>query len=387
LFNRTIIGMGLTSFFSDLGHETATAILPLFLASLGAPAAALGVIEGVSDGLSSLAKLGAGWIGDRVSRRKPIVVGGYVLTGVATGLFGFATAWPQVLVSRAVGWLGRGVRGPLRDAMLADAVDPRLRGRAFGVERAGDTLGAVLGPAAAVWLISILTYRQVFLLTLVPGLIAALCFAVLVREHGRTLMRPRRFWAAMGALPRGFRLYLIAVGVFGAGDFAHTLLILRASQALAPALGPVQAGTMAIGLYTVHNVIYAAATVPAGALGDRFGKRRLLVGGYLLAAAMSLGFILASPVWWQFALLFGVGGLYIAVEDTLERAMAADLLPEDMRSMGYGALAAANGLGDFISSVLVGVLWTAVSPAAGFAYAAALSLVGAALVSRARGGG
>jgi MFS family permease len=236
-------------------------------------------------------------------------------------------------------------------------------------------------------LVSALTYRQVFLLTLVPGLMAALCFAVLVREHGRTLMRPRRFWAAMGALPRGFWLYLIAVGVFGAGDFAHTLLILRASQALAPALGPVQAGTMAIGLYTVHNVIYAAATVPAGALGDRFGKRRLLVGGYLLAAAMSLGFILASPVWWQFALLFGVGGLYIAVEDTLERAMAADLLPEDMRSMGYGALAAANGLGDFISSVLVGVLWTAVSPAAGFAYAAALSLVGAALVSRARGGG
>ena len=240
--NRTVLGMGLTSFFSDLGHETASAVLPLFLASLGAPAAALGAIEGVSDGLSSLAKLGAGWIGDRVLHRKPIVVGGYLLTGVATGFFGLATAWPHVLVSRAIGWLGRGVRGPLRDAMLADAVDPRLRGRAFGLERAGDTLGAVLGPAAALWLISALTFRQTFLLTLVPGLVAALCFAILVKEHGRTLIRPRRFWEALGALPPAFQLFVVAVGLFGAGDFAHTLLILRASQALAPSLGPVMAG-------------------------------------------------------------------------------------------------------------------------------------------------
>jgi len=386
-FNRTIIGMGLTSFFSDLGHETATAILPLFLASLGAPAAALGVIEGVSDALSSFAKLGAGWIGDRVASRKPLVVGGYVLTGVATGIFGLATAWPQVLLSRAIGWFGRGVRGPLRDAMLADAVDPALRGRAFGLQGAGDTLGGVLGPAAALLLVSALTYRQTFLLTVIPGLIAALCYAVLVRERGRTRIQPRRFWEALGALPPGFRLFLVAVGLFGAGDFAHTLLILRASQALAPSLGPALAATTAIGLYTLHNAVYAASTLPSGALGDRFGKRGLLVVGYLLAGVMSLGFILASPVWWQFALLFGVGGLYIAIEDTLERAMAADLLPEDMRSTGYGALAAANGLGDFVSSVLVGVLWTTISPAVGFAYAATLSLAGAALVLRVRQGG
>jgi len=236
-------------------------------------------------------------------------------------------------------------------------------------------------------LLSTLTYRQTFLLTLVPGLIAALCFVVLVKEHGRTLMRPRRFWEALGSFPRGFRLFLVAVGLFGAGDFAHTLLILRASQALAPSLGSAKAGTMAIVLYTIHNVVYAASTIPTGALGDRFGKPRVLVGGYLLAAAMSVGFVLSSPTWWQFALLFGMGGLYIAVEDTLERAMAADLLPQDMRSTGYGALAAVNGLGDFVSSVVVGLLWTAASPAAGFAYAAVLSLAGATLVSRVRQGG
>jgi len=214
--------------------------------------------------------------------------------------------------------------------------------------------------------------------------IAALCFLVLVKERVRASIRPRRFGEAIGALPPGFRSYLLAVGLLGAGDFAHTLLILHASQALIPSLGPTRAGAVAIGLYTLHNGVYAAASIPSGMLGDRFGKRRLLVGGYLLAAAMSLGFVLASPLWWQFALLFAVGGLYIAVEDTLERAMAADLLPQDLRSTGYGALAAANGLGDFLSSVLVGVLWTAVSPAAGFLYAGALSLLGAALMSRIR---
>jgi MFS family permease len=124
--NPTVIGMGLTSFFSDLGHETATAVLPLFLASIGAPPAALGVIEGVSDATSSFVKLGAGWIGDRIPRRKPIVVGGYALTGIATTLFGLATAWPHILISRAIGWFGRGIRGPLRDARLASIREARL---------------------------------------------------------------------------------------------------------------------------------------------------------------------------------------------------------------------------------------------------------------------
>jgi MFS family permease len=382
--NRTVIGMGLTSFFSDLGHETATAILPLFLASIGAPPAALGAIEGVSDAASSFVKLGAGWIGDRVRRRKPIIVGGYAVTGIATALFGLATVWPHILVSRAIGWCGRGIRGPLRDAMLSDSVEPRVRGRAFGFERAGDTLGAVVGPVLAILLLSAFTYRQIFLATLLPGLLAALSFAVLVRERGRSSIRPRKFWEALGALPPRFRLFLVGVAIFGAGDFAHTLLILRAAQALTPTLGTAPAGTFAVGLYTVHNVLYAAASYPMGALGDRYDKRAVLAGGYLLAALMSVGFIFAFPSVWMLALLFGVGGLYIAIEDTLERAIAADLLPEDLRSTGYGVLATANGLGDLASSLVVGVLWTVVGPTAGFAYAAGLSVIGAAIVFRVR---
>lgn len=382
--NPAVIGMGLASFFSDLGHETATAILPLFLASIGAPPAALGAIEGVADATSSFVKLGAGWIGDRIPRRKSIVVGGYAFTALATALFALATAWPHILVSRTIGWFGRGIRGPLRDAMLSDSVEPVVRGRAFGFERAGDTLGAVAGPALAVSLLPVFTHRQIFLATLLPGLLAALSFGLLVKERGRLSMRPRKFLEAVGALPPRYRLFLVGVAIFGAGDFAHTLLILRATEALTPSLGAAQAGTIGVGLYTVHNVLYAAASFPIGTLGDRFGKRALLAGGYLLAAVVSVGFVIASPAVWTLALLFALGGLYIAVEDTLERAIAADLLPEDLRSTGYGVLATANGLGDFTSSLIVGLLWTAVGPAAGFAYAAALSVTGAAIVFRVR---
>ncbi len=170
--NRNVASMALASLFSDMGHEMATAILPLFLASIGASAAALGVIEGVADAVSSFVKLGAGWYSDRIGKRKGIAVVGYAATGLTTGLFALATAWPHILIARAAGWLGRGVRGPVRDAILAESVTAENRGRAFGFHRAGDTTGAILGPVIALGLVgAAFTYRQVFLISMIPGLL------------------------------------------------------------------------------------------------------------------------------------------------------------------------------------------------------------------------
>lgn len=229
--NRSILGMALSSLFSDAGHEMATAILPLFLISLGAPASALGIIEGVADATSSFAKLGAGWFSDRIGKRKPIAVTGYLLTGLTTGLFALAVTWPQVLLIRSAGWFGRGIRGPVRDAMLAESVIPEARGRAFGFHRMGDTLGAVLGPALALVALSMLAtqvaveeaYRQIFLISLIPGILSALSFFLLVKEQPR---RPsiKSFVASIQSMPMNFRLFLIGVGVFGIGDFAQTYL-------------------------------------------------------------------------------------------------------------------------------------------------------------------
>lgn len=391
--NRSVVGMAVASFFSDAGHEMATAILPLFLISIGAPPAALGIIEGLADATASFVKMWAGWLSDRLERRKRIAVIGYTLTGITTGMFALATAWPFVLVARMAGWFGRGMRGPVRDAMLAESVAPAARGRAFGFHRAGDTLGAVVGPVIAVTLISLLgaggdrleaAYRDIFWISLVPGLFAALSFVLLVHERRRPAPSATNLFRAVGNLPRRFKLFLVGVAIFGAGDFAHSLLILRATDLLEPSLGPTQAGQLAVGLYVLHNVLYAGMSLPIGTVADRIGKRILLVAGYAAAALMGLGWIVVTPSIAWLALLFALGGIFIAAEDTLEGALAADLLPEPVRGTGYGVLATVNGIGDFASSIVVGALWTGVSPAAGFAYASLLFGLGAIVIYRLR---
>jgi MFS family permease len=378
---RGVFGIGLASLCSDWGHEIGTALLPILLASFGAPAYALGVIEGVADGFSSFAKLAGGWIADRPALRKPVAVTGYLLTGLSTFAFGFVGSWPQVLASHAIGWVGRGARGPARDVLLTDAVAPEQVGRAFGFERTMDTVGAILGPLCATALVALTSVRVAMRWTLFPGALAALAFATLVPsskhlgEH-----HPLPFTTSLKRLPREFRRFLGAVGLFGLGDFAHTLLILRAVQMLTSGYGIVRAGGIAVALYTFHNVIYAAASYPAGTLGDKIGRRGVLIVGYLLAAAMSVGFILAPPRLPELIGLFGLAGLYVAIQDTLEKSVAAQLLPKEIRATGYGVLATVNGLGDFASSIAVGFLWTIISPAAGFAYAAILTAAGGVLL-------
>ncbi|RMF57523.1 MAG: MFS transporter [Calditrichaeota bacterium] len=373
--NRNVLAIGLTSLFSDLGHEVATSILPVFLAGLGAAPWALGVIEGVADGISSIAKLSAGYASDKTGIRKPIAVVGYIVTAVATAGIGLAVVWSHVLVGRVLAWLGRGARSPVRDAILVDSIEPEDYGKSLGFERSLDTLGAIIGPAVAVLLVGILSNRTLLFLTLVPGMIAAGLFAFGVRAAPAT--KPAmHLKVSFRNLPVKFRWFLVAIAIFGVGDFAHTLLILRASQILQPQLGDA-ASQWAIGLYLVHNLLYAGFSTPIGALADRVGKMKVLTAGYLLAAVMNLGFILNPTTVLPLFFLFALGGLFIAVEDALERAVAADLLPEHLRATGFGALAAVNSIGDLASSMLVGFLWAKVSPAAGFGYAAVLSLLGA----------
>ena len=395
--NRNVIGMGLTSLLSDAGHEMATAVLPGFLAVLGVSAAALGTIEGVADSVSSFVKLGAGWLSDRLGHRKPITVGGYFLTGISTSLFAFAYGWSLVLIGRTLGWFGRGIRGPLRDAMLASSVPPEARGKAFGFHRAGDTVGAIIGPLAAVGILSYFhprthdattPFRIIFLLTLIPGLGSGVAFAVLVREKRGTPSR-LAFWASVKELPQSFRRCLWGIGVFGMGDFARSLMILAATQLLTPTRGVGHAAQIAGLLYVGHNLCYAACSYPVGALSDRLGRRDLLAIGYLAGSLTSLGFVAAFL--WQLRVvpyllsLFAIGGFSIAIVDALEKALTADLVHDDLvRGTAYGVLGTVNGVGDLLASVLVGFLWTALSPLAAFGYAALLMAAGATVISRVR---
>lgn len=377
--NRNVIGTGLTSLFSDMGHEMVTSMLPSILAGLGAPPIALGLVEGLSDFASSLLKFWAGWFTDQPSGRpyrKAIVVVGYLATAFKA-LIAFAVTWPQVLLIRVLGWAGRGARGPLRDAILTDSVTPDTYGRGFGFHRSMDTLGAIVGPLLVALLLPRVGHTQTLFVSLIPGLLSVLFFWTLVQDRHARVITPHPFLRAAEHLPRPFLLYVGAVGVFGVGNFAHTFLILRATEALTPQIGGVTASAVAIALYTLHNVLYAAGSFPVGMLADRVGKRGLLAIGYALFALMSVGFATLPLNLATLIPLFVLAGLYIGIVDTVEGSLAAELIPEASRGAGFGLLGGVTGLGDLISSVAVGFIWTRWSPNVAFWYAAVATALGA----------
>jgi MFS family permease len=384
--NRTVLGIGLASLFSDWSHEMATAVMPAFLATMGVAAFWVGLIEGVSDGLSSFAKMASGYYTDKLQRRKPVAVIGYLVTAVGTASFGLATAAWHVLLARAFAWLGRGVRTPVRKALLAGSVTKETYGRAFGFERMMDTLGAIVGPATAFFLLGVFHhhYPSLFAVTLIPSLIAVGLIAFVVREKERKPVAHVSFGEQLRMLPPSFRKFLVAVGLFGAGDFAHTLLILLATQKLAPELGVTKAASIAVGLYVLHNVFYAGFAFVAGWLADRFPKNLVLASGYGLAAVMALAIIFLPLTVWTLAAIFILGGVYVAIEETLEDSFCAELVGEEHHGIAFGTLATVNGVGDFLSSIIVGALWTAFGTSVAFSYSAGLFATGAVLVLRRR---
>lgn len=384
--NRTVLGIGLASLFSDWSHEIATTVMPAFLATMGVAAFWVGLIEGVSDGLSSFSKMASGYYTDKLRRRKPVAVIGYLVTALGTASFGLATAAWHVLAARAFAWLGRGVRTPVRKALLAGAVTKETYGRAFGFERMMDTLGAIVGPATAFFLLGVFNhhYPTLFAVTLIPSLIAVALIAFAVREKERKPVPHVSFGERLRLLPPSFRKFLVAVGLFGAGDFAHTLLILLATQKLTPELGAAKAASFAVGFYVLHNVFYAGFAFIAGWLADRLPKHVVLATGYALAAVMALAIIFLPLTGWTLGGIFVLGGVYVAVEETLEDSFCAELVSEEHHGMAFGTLATVNGVGDFLSSITVGALWTTFGTSVAFGYSAVLFAAGSMLVLRTR---
>lgn len=385
--NRTVLGVGLTSLFSDWSHETATAVLPAFLAAIGAGPVWLGAIEGIADGLSSFAKLASGHFTDRLKHRKPLAVFGYAFTALATASFAFATQAYQVLFARAAAWLGRGVRSPAKKALLAADVPPNAYGRAFGLERLMDTVGAIAGPLTALWLLEATghSFRRVFLWTLLPGLIAVASFWLLVRERPSEPKPARSFLLGLKALPPPFRRFLVGVGIFGAGDFSHSLLILYATKMLTPAHGLARAASLAVGLYTLHNVFYAGSAYASGWLSDHVPHRKIvLAAGYALAAGTAVLLCTGTSALWLLGVIFVLAGLYIGTEEALEDSLAAEFVPKEQHGMAFGTLAAVNAVGDFLSSLFVGFLWSAFNVQTAFAASALLFVIGAILIFRLR---
>jgi MFS family permease len=369
--------VGAASFFSDAGHELTTSVLPAFLTgTLGASAAALGVIDGISDALIGAMKLIGGPMANDPRRRARVASGGYLGTAVATGAIGAAATVWQVGALRAIAWLSRGLRSPARDALLASLSPTSAQGRAFGLERAGDNLGAVAGPLLAAGLVAWVGVRPTLYVAAIPGLLAAVAIIVAARESrhsarpdGRSSARRLDLRALRDA---GTQRALVPVLLFEFGNLATTLLILRATQLLtSPQRSVAAATTMAILIYAGHNVIATLASLVAGRWFDRAGPRVVFATGAVVYVISYCAFAVGPRSAVGVALAFASAGAGIGLAEPTESAVVAQLLPDRLRGSGFGVLGAVQATGDLVATVVAGLLYTLASPAVAFGYAAA----------------
>lgn len=383
---RNITVLAAASFFTDVASEMIYPLLPIFLSTVvGTSVAALGMIEGMAESVSALLRIPAGWWSDRIQRRKPFVVLGYAIAALARPLIGLAQSSGQVAVIRLTDRFGKGIRTAPRDALIADSVAPSQRGLAYGIHRAADSLGAVVGPLIA-WIVLAAGWvelRTLFLYAVIPGAISVVLVLGYVRERapapavsagpGPAEAPARRQPAPLVSLGTPFWRFLIAVFVFTLGASTDAFLLLRASQLGIPtAMVPI--------LWAVLHVVKSSSTAIGGALSDRMGRRPLILMGWAVYALTYLGFAMATEAWQAWA-LFLVYGLYFGLTEGTERAMVADLVPASVNGTAFGWYNAAVGLGALPASALFGVVWQGYgAPAAfvmgaGFATLAALVLL------------
>ena len=376
----SIIAIGLASLLSDACYELIIPLLPAFVTALGGGALAVGLIEGVADAAAAGAKLWGGSLADRTPRRRAWTAAGYVGVGIFMPAIAFAASVPAVLAARAAAWVFRGFRSPIRDTLLVDNTEPKFVNRAFGFQRALDTVGAVIGPAAAMLMVAVhVPLRTVIAFGFIPGLLAGVMY-VFVRERARTPAPSRPLHLVLSELPVAFKQYVVGAGIFGIGNFSATLLVLVAIRALTPAVGSTAAVVYATGMYLAHNVIYASLAYPAGVISERLGSGRMLAIGFGIFVATCAVVALGSTSVPAVAAAFVLAATSIAIVDPMEGAFATSLLPAERRGTGFGLLAAINGVGDLVSSAGVGALWQFANARLAFAAAGVACLIGIFLV-------
>lgn len=370
-----MLALAAVSFLTDVSSEMIYPLLPLFLTgALGVSAAGLGAIEGAAETTASLLKLASGWWSDRVRRRKPLVVAGYALASIARPLVAFAQSAAQVLAIRLTDRVGKGIRNSPRDALIAESVDPSIRGRAFGFHRAADHAGAVIGPLLAFALLSwfAIDLRSVFLLAAVPGAMAIVAVVVFVKDVARQPSRPATPvpsapTVAPRPMPRSFWGYLAIVFIFTLGNSTDAFLLLRASQLGVPvALAPI--------LWATLHVVKSAASTHGSALSDRIGRVPTLVAGWMIYAVVYAGFAFATREWHAWA-LFVAYGLYFALTEGTERALVADFVSADRRGTAFGWFHLTIGAGALPASVIFGLLWDRLGAPTAFLTGAGLALM------------
>jgi MFS family permease len=374
-FGKNVFVSGLVSLFMDISSEMIYPLVPLFLVSvLGVNKSLLGLIEGIAESTASLVKVFSGWFSDRLGNRKWLMAAGYGISTLSRPIVALATGWSHVMGSRFMDRLGKGVRTAPRDVIIAESTDKSSLGKAFGFHRSMDTMGAVAGPALAFFLLGILSndYRKVFWLSMIPGAIAVLLIIFFITEEKNTVAaQANRPKLTLRHFDWRFKFFVIIAALFAVGNSSDMFLILRARQAgVSAVLIPM--------VYLVFNLIYSVSSLPAGVAADRFGKKRIILLGFILFAFLYYGFAVASDkktIW----LLFALYGLFMGLTDGIQRAFLATIIPQNFKATAFGFYNTVVGLAMLPASLIGGWLWDHVSSSATFYFGAATAAVSAVL--------
>ena len=385
---RNVWAVGFTSFFMDISSEMVFNIIPLFLANvLGVQTSIIGLIEGVAEATASILKLFSGWLSDKLGGRKWLAVAGYGLSAVTKPFFYIASSWGLIAGVRWADRIGKGIRTAPRDALVADSTTKDTRGLAFGFNRAMDKAGAVIGlviAALLVWLaqannltLTKSTFQTIVLWSLIPAFLAV--FSLIIGTKDVTVKDQREIPKfSLRSMGKPFYIFLIIVSIFTLGNSSDAFLVLRAQD-----LGVSVIGILI--MVAVYNLIVSLVSTPAGSLSDRIGRRRLIIGGWLVYAVIYFGFALAKEGW-QVWLLYASYGLYYGMAFGTANAMIADLVPESLHGTAYGTYHAVIGILAFPSSLIAGILWQGLGswsgfgPTALFFFGGSLALIAALLL-------
>ena len=368
--SRNTFLLALASLFADISTEMLYPVLPIFLTQiLNASGSVVGLVEGIAVATQNIVQGLSGSLSDRLQRRKSIALAGYFLTAIAKPLIGLSTVWQGVLGARVLDRLGAGTRSAPRDALIASSVHETIRGRAFGLEGAGDNAGAFLGPLLAAFLIVTweLDIRYIFYLALIPGLLAFL-MVMFVKERPAEVSAKAKIDVSFRQFQRDYWKYLLVTALFGIGNSSNAFLILRTKD-----IGASLEATILI--YAGFNLVAAGVSYPAGFLSDQWGRRNVLLLSFLIFLATYLGFALTQNVV-VIAVLFVSYGLYQGIFRAVGKALASDFVPEHLRASGIGWYNTAVGLAGLVASIVAGLLWDHIGHSAVFLYGAAFAAVG-----------
>jgi len=374
-FGKNVTVAGLVSFFMDVSSEMIYPLVPLFLANvLGANKSVIGFIEGIAESTASLLKVFSGWFSDRIGSRKWLMAAGYGISTLSRPFVALATGWQHVMSSRFIDRFGKGVRTAPRDAIIAESADRTHLGRAFGFHRAMDTMGAVVGPALAFFLLGILSndYRKVFWLSMIPGVIAVLLIIFFITEKKKVVAahvdRPK---LTMKHFDWKFKFFVAIATLFAIGNSSDVFLILRAQQIGIPTV-------MIPVVYLLFNLVYSLSSIPAGIAADMFGRKRVILLGFILFAILYYGFAIAesiTAIWFLFAFY----GLFMGLTEGIQKAFLATIIPQDFKATAFGVYTTAVGIAMFPASLIGGWLWDNISPSATFYFGAITATLSAIL--------